>query len=141
MEKISTKRLAAWGEQAARTIPVKGRISGRRAARRLAAAMATVSEKGRDPQQPAWFGDNEYLARRETGLALAALRSAGGLRRGPDGAAVVTLCRCLADAGAVTEERIEAFLTGARRYGEPIQGYSVKHYGRTVLLLPRVKRG
>ena len=80
--------------------------------------MATVSEKGRDPQQPAWFGDNEYLARRETGLALAALRSAGGLRRGPDGAAVVTLCRCLADAGAVTEERIEAFLTGARRQGE-----------------------
>ena len=118
MEKMSTKRLAAWGEQAARTIPVRGRISGRRTARRLADAMAAVTEKSRDTRQTAWFADNEYLARRETGLALAAFRGAGPLRRGPDGAALVTLCRRLVQAGPVTEERVEAFLTGARRQGD-----------------------
>ena len=81
--------------------------------------METVSAKGRDERQPAWFADNEYLARREADIAVAALRAGGRkLRRGPDGAALVSLCRKLAEAGPVTEERIEAFLTGARRTAE-----------------------
>ncbi len=118
MEKISTERLAGWGERAARSIPIKGHIPGRRAARRLKRAMEEVSAKSRDSREPAWFADNEYLARRETEIALGAFKSAGRLRKGPDGAAVVTLCRALVDAGPVTEERIEAFLTGARRSRE-----------------------
>ncbi len=77
-----------------------------------------VSAKGRDEKQPAWFADNEYLARRETDIAASALRAGGRLRKGPDGAALVTLCRSLVEAGPVTEERIEAFLTGARRAAE-----------------------
>ena len=67
MEKISTERLAGWGDEAARSIPIKGHISGRRAARRLSRAMDAVAEKARDPKQPAWFADNEYLARRPFG--------------------------------------------------------------------------
>lgn len=81
--------------------------------------MEAVSAKGRDERQSAWFADNEYLARREADIAIAALRAGGRkLRRGPDGAALVTLCRKLAEAGPVTEKRIEAFLTGARRTAE-----------------------
>ena len=118
MEKISTKRLAGWGDEAARSIPIKGTVSGRRTARQLSRAMEAVTEKSRDSGQSAWFADNEYLARRETALALGALRSAGRLRRGPEGAALVTLCGRLVQAGPVTEERIGEFLTGARRAAE-----------------------
>ena len=118
MEKISTERLAGWGERAARSIPIKGNTSGRRAARRLARAMEAVAARGRDEKAPAWFADNEYLARRETDLALGALRAAGRIRKGPEGPAVVTLCRALTEAGPITEERVKAFLTGARRSGE-----------------------
>ena len=120
MEKISTERLAGWGDEAARSIPIKGHISGRRAARRLARAMDAVAEKARDPMQPAWFADNEYLARRETLLALAALRAAGSMRRGPGGPMLTALCRALTDAGPVTEERIRAFFSGARK-ARPLQ--------------------
>ncbi len=118
MEKISTERLAGWGEQAARSIPIKGTVSGKAAARRLGRAMQTLSAKGRDQRESDWFADNEYLARREANIAAAALRAGGKLRRGPDGAALVTLCKKLTAAGPVTEERIGAFLTGARRQSE-----------------------
>ena len=78
--------------------------------------MDRVALLARDESSPAWYADNEYLSRREGSLALAAFRSARDrLRRGPDGAAVVTLCRRLADAGPITEERVEEFLIGARR--------------------------
>ena len=118
MEKIRTERLAGWGDEAARSIPIKGTISGRRAARRLARAMEAITAKSRDEKEPAWFADNEYLARRETELAAAALRAVGRLRGCRDGAALVALCGRLAEAGPVTEERVEAFLTGARRAAE-----------------------
>ena len=80
--------------------------------------METVSAKGRDEKQPAWFADNEYLARRETDIARSALGAGGRLRRGPDGAALISLCRGLVEAGPVTEERVQAFLTGARHTAE-----------------------
>ena len=115
MEKISIERLAGWGESAARSIPVKRTVSGRGAARRLRRAMDTVTAKSQNEKEPAWFADNEYLARREADIALDALRGAGRLTKGPEGAAVVMLGKVLADAGPITEERIEAFLTGARR--------------------------
>ena len=115
METIKYERLARWGEQAARSIPVTGAVSGRKTAARLAHAMERVAALSRDDTAPAWYADNEYLARREGHLALQAFRSAGTLRRGPDGAALVTLCRQLVEAGPITEERVEEFLTGARR--------------------------
>ncbi len=115
MEKISIERLAGWGESAARSIPVKGAVSGRGAARRLRRAMDTVTAKSQNEKEPAWFADNEYLARREADIALDALRGAGRLTKGPEGAVIVMLGRALAGAGPITEERIEAFLTGARR--------------------------
>ena len=116
MEKIRTERLAGWGEQAARSIPITGTVSGRKTARRLRTAMGRVAMLAGDEESPAWYADNEYLSRREGSLAAAAFRSARDrLRRGPDGAAVVMLCRRLADAGPVTEERVEEFLLGARR--------------------------
>ena len=105
MEKISTKMLVACGEQAARSIPVKGTVSGRSAARRLSRAMDTVTAKSQDEKEPAWFADNEYLARREADVALDALRSAGRLMKGPEGAAIIMLGRALAGAGPITEER------------------------------------
>lgn len=116
METIRHERLARWGEQAARSIPITGAVSGRKTAARLAYAMDRVSALGRDDASPAWYADNEYLSRREGHLALAAFRAAGKLRRGPDGAALVTLCRQLVEAGPITEERVEEFLTGARRH-------------------------
>lgn len=115
METIKQERLARWGEQTARSIPITGTVSGRKTARRLAGAMERVSLLSRDESAPAWYADNEYLSRREGHLALEAFRSAGTLRRGPDGAALVTLCRQLVDVGPITEERVEEFLTGARR--------------------------
>ncbi len=115
MEKISDERLAGWGDEAARSIPIKGTISGRAAARRLARAMEAVTAKSRDEREPAWFADNEYLARRETDLAIGTLRAGGRLRRCREGAALVALCRRLAEAGPVTEERIGEYLTGVRR--------------------------
>ena len=118
MEKISTERLAGWGDEAARSIPIRGAVSGRSAARRLRRAMEAVTDKSRDSREPAWFADNEYLARREADIAIEAFRAARRLRRGPESAAIVMLCRALVDAGPVTEERIEAFLTGARRARE-----------------------
>ncbi len=111
---IRNERLARWGEQAARSIPITGTVSGRSAARRLAEAMDRVGGKSRDESAPAWYADNEYLARREGDIALAALRTAGRLRRGPDGSALITLCGQLVQAGPITEERVEEFLTGAR---------------------------
>ncbi len=116
METIRTERLAGWGEQAARSIPITGAVSGRRTARRLRAAMERVADFSRDDTAPAWYADNEYLSRREGTLAMAAFRAAGEkLRRGPEGAALLTLCRHLVEAGPITEERVEEFLTGARR--------------------------
>ena len=119
MEKIRTERLAGWGEQAARSIPITGAVSGRKTARRLRIAMDRVAALSRDDKSPAWYADNEYLSRREGSLALAAFRNTRDkLRRGPDGAALVTLCARLTDAGPITEERVEEFLTGARRTEE-----------------------
>ena len=118
MEKISTKALAGWGEESARGIAVGGTVSGRRTAARLDRALAEIGGKARDPKQTAWFADNEYLARREAELARAAFRAGGRIRRCRDGAALVSLCRRLVRAGPVTEERVEAFLTGARRHDE-----------------------
>ncbi len=118
METIRNERLARWGEQAARSIPVTGAVSGRKTAKNLAAAMHRVADLSRDESVTAWYADNEYLSRREGSLALAAFRAAGKLRRGPDGAALVMLCRRLVDAGPITEERVEEFLTGARRSEE-----------------------
>ncbi len=112
---MSAQRLAGWGGEAAMSIPMKGTISGRRTARRLEKAMGAVAAKSRDEKEPAWFADNEYLARRETELAAAALRAGGRLRRCRRGAALVELCRGLTGAGPVTEERVTAYLTGARR--------------------------
>ena len=118
MEKISTERLAGWGEESARSIPVNRTVSGRRAAARLGRTMAEISAKAKDPGQSEWFADNEYLARREAELAMAALRAGGRIRRCRDGAALVKLCRRLVKAGPVTEQRVAAFLTGARRQTE-----------------------
>ena len=119
MEKIRTERLAGWGEQAARSIPITGAISGKRIAGRLREATRRVTALSRDENAPAWYADNEYLARREGAVALEAFRSARDrLRRGPDGAVIVSLCRYLAEAGPITEERVEEFLTGARRSEE-----------------------
>ncbi len=115
METIKRERLARWGEQSARSIPITGTVSGRKTAARLSRAMERVSRLSREENAPAWYADNEYLSRREGHLALEAFRSAGKLRRGPDGAAVVTLCCQLVEAGPITEERVEEFLTGARR--------------------------
>ena len=114
MEMIRNERLARWGEQAARSIPITGTVPGRRVARRLAEAMGRVYDKSRDEKSPAWYADNEYLVRREGDLALSVLRTAGRLRRGPEGAALVRLCSELVAAGPITEERVEEFLTGAR---------------------------
>lgn len=116
METIRYERLARWGEQAARSIPITGTVSGRKTAARLAAAMERIRALGQDETASAWYADNEYLSRREGHLAIAAFRAAGKIRRGPDGAALVTLCRQLTDAGPITEERVEEFLTGARRH-------------------------
>ncbi|MCD7769134.1 MAG: hypothetical protein LUH36_03315, partial [Oscillospiraceae bacterium] len=115
MEMIRNESLAGWGEQAARSIPITGAISARRTERRLREAMGRVSDRSRDEKAPAWYADNEYLARREGSLALQAFHNAGRLRRGPDGSALVMLCRQLVQAGPITEERVEEFLTGARR--------------------------
>ncbi|MCD8117837.1 MAG: hypothetical protein LUE21_12170 [Oscillospiraceae bacterium] len=112
---IRNESLAGWGEQAARSIPITGAISARRTERRLREAMGRVSDRSRDEKAPAWYADNEYLARREGSLALQAFHNAGRLRWGPDGAALVMLCRQLVQAGPITEERMEEFLTGARR--------------------------
>ncbi len=118
METIRSERLARWGEEAARSIPITGAVSGKKTARTLSAAMRRVTDISRSESAPAWYADNEYLVRREGSLALAAFRGAGRLRRTADGAALVTLCRHLVDAGPVTEERVEEFLTGARRSEE-----------------------
>ena len=115
METIKQERLARWGEQTARSIPITGAVSGRKTAARLTRAMERVSRLSRESSSPAWYADNEYLARREGHLALESFRAAGKLRRGPDGAAVVTLCCQLVEAGPITEERVEEFLTGVRR--------------------------
>ena len=115
METIKQERLARWGEQSARSIPITGTVSGRKTAARLSRAMDRVSRISREESSPAWYADNEYLARREGHLALEAFRAAGKLRRGPDGAAAVTLCTQLVEAGPITEERVEEFLKGARR--------------------------
>ncbi|MCD7749355.1 MAG: hypothetical protein LUH42_04840 [Oscillospiraceae bacterium] len=114
MEMIRNERLARWGEQAARSIPITGTISARSAERRLREAMGRVTKRSRDEKAPAWYADNEYLARREGGVAPPPSHTAGRLRRGPDGAALVMLCRQLVQAGPITEERVEEFLTGAR---------------------------
>ena len=120
METVKTERLAGWGEEAARSIPITGAVSGRRTARRLRRAMERVARLSRDPDAPAWYADNEYLSRREGSLAMAAFRSLRGdsLRRAPEGAALVCLCGQLVEAGPITEERVEEFLTGARRTEE-----------------------
>lgn len=119
MENIRTERLAGWGEQAARSIPITGTVSGKKTARRLSAAMARVSALARDEHSPAWYADNEYLVRREGNLAREAfLTTHGAIRRGPEGAALIRLCRHLVDAGPITEERVEEFLIGARRSEE-----------------------
>ena len=118
METIRTERLAGWGEEAARSIPITGTVSGKKTAQELSAAMAQVGVLARDDNSPAWYGDNEYLVRREGAIAREALRAGGRLRRGPEGPVLVTLCRCLAEAGPLTEERIGEFLTGVRRSEE-----------------------
>ena len=102
METIRTERLAGWGEEAARSIPITGTVSGKKTAQELSAAMAQVGVLARDDNSPAWYGDNEYLVRREGAIAREALRAGGRLRRGPEGPVLVTLCRCLAEAGPLT---------------------------------------
>ena len=119
MENIRTERLAGWGEQAARSIPITGTVSGKKTARDLAAAMDRVAALARDERSPAWYADNEYLVRREGGIAREAFLTARErLRRGPDEAALVMLCQRLVDVGPITEERVEEFLIGARRSEE-----------------------
>ena len=115
METIRTERLAGWGEETARSIPITGTVSGRSTAHTLSAAMSRVSALSRSDAAAGWYADNEYLVRREGALALRALRAARSMRRCPEGAALITLLRQLADAGPITEERVEEFLTGARR--------------------------
>lgn len=118
MESIRDERLAQYGAEAANSIRVTGKISGRRAAAWLRRAQRALTEISQDPDAPEWYADNEYLARRETNAARNALQNTASLLRGKDGPALLMLCRALVRAGPVTEERIADFLTGARRARE-----------------------
>jgi cyclic beta-1,2-glucan synthetase len=115
METMNFESLAGWGEQQARSIPITGTVSGKKTAKALSRAMQQVADLAQGDQAPAWYADNGYLVRREGQLALRSFRAAGRLRKSGDQAAVVALCRGMVEAGPITEERVEAFLTGARR--------------------------
>ncbi len=117
MDMIRTDALAAYGERAAQDLKIKGSISGRSEAARVRRWLRQILDIAKEPEVPAWYPDNAYLARREAGLAEEAFRKAGRLQRGEGGAAVLMLCRRFVNAGDITEQRLMLFLSGARRQG------------------------
>ena len=57
METIKLERLAGWGEQAARSIPITGTVSGRKTAKQLSAAMAQVRSLSLSESASAWYAE------------------------------------------------------------------------------------
>ncbi len=115
MDSIRTDALAAYGEQAAQALPAHGKTSGKREARRIRRALRAVLALGHDTEGGAWYADNAWLAREAASQAIAAFRHAGRLRASGHISAVTALAMRLWDAGDLTEARLGAFLTGARR--------------------------
>lgn len=121
---IEDARLAAYGENAARSIRVDGLVSGKQTAkaihedlRRLRAAHGALVQISRDEpvnQAQEWLLDNWYLAVREGQDAYDAFRHGKRLHTAGRDVRIFTLATTLlrAGAGQVTQERCALFLEG-----------------------------
>ena len=118
------ERTAAYAESTARSLVLRGTVSGRASAlsterdlavlRRKAAALAS-DENGGAWQ---WLRDNLYLAEREGLAAAGALRHAGRLRCTEEGAPLISAAAealLQQGGGRADEDRCRAFLTGLQR--------------------------
>ncbi len=121
---IEDERLAAYGENAARSIRADGLTSGKAAAksiqedlRRLRAAHHALAQKSKEePVDPAqeWLLDNWYLAVREGQDAADAFRHGKRLHTAGKDLRIFSLATTLlrAGAGQVSQERCALFLDG-----------------------------
>ena len=117
MDTIRNDALAAYGERVIQDMKGGGATTGRFETVRLRRHLHALALISRQPDAPAWYADNLYLARREAHRAAAAFSHAGRLRRCMGMAAVTALAARYLEAGEVSDERLTLFLTGARRGG------------------------
>ena len=117
---MAERSMGSLGESAAAKLRPGAERRGRRFVKPLRRALAslrrirrTVGEDG----AARWLLDNWYLAEREGRAALSALSRAKRLRESGDGAILLRCCEQMVAAcgGALTEETIEAWLTGFQR--------------------------
>jgi len=96
-------------------------------------AAAYAAEHAGLPGEMEWFLDNWYIAEREGKETAAQFRSAPRLRRGEEGACLLTLTRALVEVGEgeVTPPRISAFFEGVQQV-RPLDEQEIS------LLLPAV---
>lgn len=115
MDTIRIDALAAYGERAAQELSAHHFTTGRRECARIQRALRAVVALGADDAAGSWYADNLWLARKATAQACEAFRPAGRLHRAGSESFVTALAARFIAAGDVTDERLCAYLTGARR--------------------------
>ena len=117
---MAERSMEALGQSAAAKLQPGAERRGRRFFRPLRDALSRLRRIRRPAGEDGaarWLLDNWYLAEREGLAALAALSRAKHLRACENGAVLLRCCEAMLSAcgGALTEETIEAWLTGFQR--------------------------
>lgn len=117
---MAERSLEALGESAAAKLRPGAERRGRRFTKPLCRALALLRRIRRTAGEDGaarWLLDNWYLAEREGQSALSELSKAKHLRESGHGAVLLCCCESLLSAcgGALTEENVEAWLTGFQR--------------------------